>query len=74
MALSTERCRYIHYNNGGEELYDLRNDPNELTNLAGDTGYEKTRRELAGDLDDWMRRNDDPFPKQWPTTRAGPRI
>jgi len=60
--------RYIHW---GEELYDLRNDPNELTNLAGDAGYEKTRRELAGELDDWMRRNDDPFPKQWPTTRAG---
>ena len=63
--------RYIHW---GEELYDLRNDPNELTNLAGDAGYEKTRRELAGELDDWMRHNDDPFPKQWPTTRAGIRI
>jgi len=33
-ALSTERWRYIHYKDGGEELYDIETDPHEWTNLA----------------------------------------
>jgi arylsulfatase A-like enzyme len=33
-ALSTERWRYIHYHDGGEELYDIETDPHEWTNLA----------------------------------------
>jgi arylsulfatase A-like enzyme len=33
-ALSTERWRYIHYRDGGEELYDIETDPHEWTNLA----------------------------------------
>jgi arylsulfatase A-like enzyme len=33
-AISTERWRYIHYRDGGEELYDIENDPHEWTNLA----------------------------------------
>ncbi len=33
-AISTERWRYIHYRDGGEELYDIETDPHEWTNLA----------------------------------------
>jgi arylsulfatase A-like enzyme len=33
-GLSTERWRYIHYRDGGEELYDIETDPHEWTNLA----------------------------------------
>jgi arylsulfatase A-like enzyme len=33
-AISTERWRYIHYFDGGEELYDIETDPHEWTNLA----------------------------------------
>ncbi len=32
------RYRYIHYADGSEELYDLRNDPNEWNNLAESEG------------------------------------
>jgi arylsulfatase A-like enzyme len=32
-AIKTDRYRYILYNNGNEELYDHRNDPNEWNNL-----------------------------------------
>jgi len=32
--------RYIQYADGSEELYDMQNDPNEWTNLAGDQKYE----------------------------------
>ncbi len=31
--------RYIRYADGTEELYDMRNDPNEWKNLAGDSEY-----------------------------------
>jgi arylsulfatase A-like enzyme len=33
-AVSTERWRYIHFRDGGEELYDIATDPHEWTNLA----------------------------------------
>jgi choline-sulfatase len=37
-SIRSERWRYIVYADGSEELYDLRNDPNEWRNLAGDSG------------------------------------
>lgn len=33
-AVRSLRWRYIHYADGSEELYDMRNDPHEWTNLA----------------------------------------
>jgi arylsulfatase A-like enzyme len=33
-AISTQRWRYIHYRDGGEELYDIETDPYEWINLA----------------------------------------
>jgi arylsulfatase A-like enzyme len=33
-AISTQRWRYIHYSDGGEELYDIESDPHEWENLA----------------------------------------
>lgn len=35
-SLRTRDYRYTLYNNGKEEVYDHRNDPNEWTNLASD--------------------------------------
>ena len=32
------------------ELYDLKNDPLEMHNLAGDTGYRKIEREMSDRL------------------------
>jgi arylsulfatase A-like enzyme len=55
-ALRSERWRYIRYADGGEELYDHANDPNEWTNLAG-------RADLAavkGDLAKWLPKTDAP--------------
>ena len=33
-SISTDDWRYIHYTDGGEELYDISADPYEWTNLA----------------------------------------
>ncbi len=39
---------------GVEELYDLKNDPFELNNLASDPKYKKELKELRGDLYDYL--------------------
>lgn len=46
-AVRSEYWRYIRYADGGEELYDHRNDSSEWTNLAGDPEYAEIIREHA---------------------------
>jgi arylsulfatase A-like enzyme len=46
-AVVSERWRYIVYSDGGEELYDRKEDPNEFTNLARNPQYSAAKRELA---------------------------
>ncbi len=38
-GIRSEHWRYIRYADGTEELYDMRTDPHEWTNLAGNTEY-----------------------------------
>ena len=38
-GVRSENWRYIVYADGSQELYDMRNDPNEWTNLAGEAKY-----------------------------------
>ena len=40
--LRSERYKYIHYLRGGEELYDLEQDPGEQHNLAADSRFKTT--------------------------------
>lgn len=44
-GVRSENWRYIVYANGAEELYDIRRDPNEWTNLASDDRFEKVKAE-----------------------------
>jgi N-acetylglucosamine-6-sulfatase len=46
-ALRTTRFVYVAYDNGWRELYDLRRDPWELTNVAGTRRYAAIQRSLA---------------------------
>jgi arylsulfatase A-like enzyme len=58
-GIRTEDWRYIHYADGSEELYDMKNDPNEWTNLAGDPNHAAKKTELAK----WLPKIDkDPVP------------
>jgi uncharacterized sulfatase len=43
-----------------EELYDLRKDPGELSNVAAESRYASTKARLRRDLDGWMKRTEDP--------------
>lgn len=48
--------RYIRYRDGGEELYDRANDPNEFHNLAARPQHAGLKRDLAR----WMPRTSAP--------------
>lgn len=57
----TKDWKYVHrYPDGPNELYDLRTDPGEQTNLVSDPAYASTVREMRGRLEDWFRRWGDP--------------
>jgi len=47
-AVRGDSLRYIQYQDGSEELYDLTEDPNEWTNLAANPQYAKQKAELGG--------------------------
>ena len=45
-AVRSEEFHYIHYSDGGEELYDVAADPNGWTNVANDPKYAAVKVEL----------------------------
>lgn len=46
-SVATDRWRYIRYFDGSEELYDLRSDTEEWTNIASRPEYNDTKHRLA---------------------------
>ncbi len=55
-GVRTDRWKYMWYHgiNDRNELYDLRNDPHEMTNLIDDPDAESTRKEMAEALNRLM--------------------
>ena len=45
-AVMNRDWRYIRYGEDGEELYNLKADPNEWDNLAGDPAFESEKAKL----------------------------
>ena len=43
-----------------EELYDLKKDPYQMTNVAGRPEYAEAQKRMRGELDRWMRETGDP--------------
>jgi len=46
-----------------EEFYDLKNDPDEITNLINDTAYDAVLIDLRQNLVNWMKKTKDPLLK-----------
>jgi len=62
-SVRTDRWKVIMYNVKGKQttqLFDLKNDPWELKNLAVDPAQAERIKELRTLLKDWMKRMDDP--------------
>ena len=60
-----------------EELYDVKNDPFQLNNLAANASYTEIKAEMREKLDTWMkatgdRRADDPRSDYWDKLRYTP--
>lgn len=47
------------------ELYDIRNDPNELHNLANDPNYSKELNRMIGKLKQWQKNTADMWVSKW---------
>lgn len=45
-----DRWRYIRYQEGSEELYDMRTDPDQFTNLAADPAHAELKARMARSL------------------------
>ncbi|MBK1876452.1 sulfatase family protein [Pelagicoccus mobilis] len=60
-SIRWEGWKYNLYTDWGEELYDLKGDPEEIENLAKDPKHAKVKRRLRKRLDRWIKENDDPF-------------
>ena len=45
-AVINQSWRYIHYSDGTEELYSVKNDPHEWNNLAGNPQHRLVKQEL----------------------------
>ena len=60
-TLRTEEWKYNLYTDWGEELYNLKDDPEETKNLAEDPNHQKQKRRLKRQLEAWMEAHEDPF-------------
>ena len=70
----THRWKYTIYTKYGEELYDLKNDPAEIHNLANDPAVQAEKTKLAARLEGWMNQTGDSFDDLRVTDRKGRQI
>jgi iduronate 2-sulfatase len=52
----TKDWAYMRYRDGSEELYDMKNDPGQITNLTGDPQYAANLKQMADGLDSRIKR------------------
>ncbi len=56
--LNADQARFMAATKPAEELYDLRNDPYEMHNLAGQPKHQTKLKELRKELDAWLLKAD----------------
>ncbi len=57
VALRTNRWSYLRYSDGTEELYDMQADPNQFSNLVGNSAHAETIADLRQRLEQWTSQN-----------------
>lgn len=69
--IRTHEWKFNRHIRWGDELYHLKDDPHELTNLANDPAHAAIRDQLAAKLEGWIEQQEDPFHSLAPTDRRG---
>jgi len=61
--IRNQQFKYWIYNEGmqRETLYDIKNDPYELVNLANDPKYQTALKDCRAQLMEWAVKNKDPY-------------
>jgi len=62
--LSTAQIACFEVPRPDYELYDLKNDPHELNNLANDPSYQAIKNEMQENLNKWSARTNDYIPSK----------
>lgn len=57
--LNTDEMTFFHDRKPDEELYDLKQDPHQLVNLAGNLAYDKTLKQMRAKEKRWQARHPD---------------
>jgi arylsulfatase A-like enzyme len=70
--IRNKRYKYVFNGFDIDELYDLEEDPYELTNLANNKEYEEVKRELIKELWQWAKKTDDIIFNPYPTVALVP--
>jgi len=66
------RYKYVFNGFDFDELYDLEEDPHEITNLAQDPSYEDVKRRLVDALWEWVGKTEDVIFNPYPTVALVP--
>jgi arylsulfatase A-like enzyme len=69
--IRTGDWKYNLYLKNGAELYNLKDDPGEINNLAGNPQFAAVEKDLRARLDEQIRKTRDPFYSYTPTDTAG---
>ena len=70
--IRTREFQYTYCTNDVDELFDLRQDPDAIVNVAEDVGYAQVRTQLRDRLLNWMLESSDTLPleqgsRHWPS-------
>lgn len=71
-AVQTHDWKYVYNGFDFDELYDLRNDPHEIVNLAGDRTYDEVKRDLVRKMWRFAGETNDHIFNQYATVALAP--
>jgi len=71
-SVMTKELKYVFNGFDEDELYDLRSDPHEMRNLAGDPAYENVKREMCRRMWRFAQREEDSAINSYITVSLAP--
>ncbi len=71
VMIRSKEWKYVRRLYDTDELYDLRSDPEEVSNLVDDPSLAAVRDQLAGAMLDWFVETGDQVPWRWDLRSAG---